>query len=429
MGYDLYGISPQENTEFPKRYHEIMKEYGTGDGWLDWSKKIPQEIRDEYYELTDKYNNDNPGEYFRNNVWFWRPLWDFVCNACDDILTEKDITGGHSNDGHKITIYTSNLDFANNASTFNKKLPSKEKIGEYLIKRTNVWFSTFLFFVNPGMYKQMMNDDFDIIHAIGVRSFQAFIAALVSKKKKIPLIKFIINQASHVIVANEYEKKIFLEFCNESKINIVKNGIDLNELKSSNVNFNQKYNLTQKFILFLGRFHTVKGLDTLLDSLNQIKNNLLLNEITIVIMGVDFGYQSIMEKKIKEFGLSKKILIITKPPREDVISAYGACEFLVLPSKWELSPLTPLEGFAFKKTVISTTAHGIPFTINHNENCILVEPEDSIQLSNAILELLGDAKKCEKLGKSGYDLVNSICNSEHMVNNTLNIYKQLIKDI
>ena len=362
--------------------------------------------------------------------------------------------------GHEMTIYTSNLDFANNASTFNKNLLKQEKIGQYLIKRTHVWFSFFLFFVNPGMYKQMMNDNFDIIHAIGVRSFQAFIAALVSKKKKIPLIisdqggltthpdlkksslskiiliklqkpliKFIINQASHVIVANEYEKKIFLEFCNESKINIVKNGIDLNELKSSNVNFNQKYNLTQKFILFLGRFLTVKGLDTLLDSLNQIKNNLLLNEITIVIMGVDFGYQSIMEKKIKEFGLSKKILIITRPPREDVISAYGACEFLVLPSKWELSPLTPLEGFAFKKTVISTTAHGIPFTINHNENCILVEPEDSIQLSNAILELLGDAKKCEKLGKSGYDLVNSICNSEHMVNNTLNIYKQLIKDI
>jgi len=364
-----------------------------------------------------------------------------------------------SKNGHEMTIYTSDLDFANNASTFNKNLPKQEKIGNYVIKRTHVWLSFFLFFVNPGMYRQMMNDNFDIIHAIGVRSFQAFIATLVSKKKKIPLIisdqggltthpdlkkssllkiiliklqkpliKFVINQASNIIVANEYEKKIFLQFCNESKISIVKNGIDLDELKSSNVDFNQKYNLSQKFILFLGRFHTVKGLDTLLDSLHQIKNNPLLNEKKIVIMGVDFGYQRIMEKKIKEFGLSKKILIITKPPREDVISAYDACEFLVLPSKWELSPLTPLEGFAFKKTVISTTAHGIPFTINHNENCILVEPDNSIQLSDAILELLGDEKKREKLGKSGYDLVNSICNSERMVGNTLNIYKQLIKD-
>ena len=365
-----------------------------------------------------------------------------------------------SNDGHKMTIYTSDLDFANNASTFNKKLSSQEKIGEYLIKRTHVWFSTFLFFVNPGMYKQMMNDDFDIIHAIGVRSFQAFVATLVSKRKKIPLvisdqggltthpdlknaslikrilfkiqtplIKFIINNATKAIVANEYEKKIFLNFCDESKISIVKNGIDLNELKSSNIDFNKKYKINQKFILFLGRFHIVKGIDTLLESLNQIKNNELLKNIQIVVMGVNFGYQHIMEKKISEYNLSKKILLIKKPHRDDVIAAYQNCKFLVLPSKWELSPLTPLEGFAFKKTVISTTAHGIPHTIQNNKNCILVEPDNPSELSHAILDLLNDEQKCEQLGNSGYNLVHSICNSERMVNDTLNIYKQLIKVI
>jgi len=365
-----------------------------------------------------------------------------------------------SNIGHKITIYTTNLDFANNASTFNKKLPTQEKIENYLIKRTNVWFSTFLFFVNPGMYKQMMNDDFDIIHVIGVRSFQAFIATLVSKRKKIPLvisdqggltthpdlkksslikriliqiqkplIKFVINNSTKIIAANEYEKKIFLNFCDESKIVIVKNGIDLNELKHIETNFQEKYSIDEKFILFLGRFHTVKGIDTLLESFHQIKNNNLLKNIKLVIMGVDFGYQNVMEQKISEFELSEKLLIIKKPPREDVISAYENCEFLVLPSKWELSPLTPLEGFAFKKTVISTTAHGIPHTIQHNENCILVKPENPSELSDAILNLLNDEKKCQDLGNSGYNLVNSICNSERMVIDTLSVYKQLIKVI
>jgi len=365
-----------------------------------------------------------------------------------------------SNIGHEITIYTTNLDFANNASTFNKKLPTQEKIENYLIKRTNVWFSTFLFFVNPGMYKQMMNDDFDIIHAIGVRSFQAFIATLVSKRKKIPLIisdqggltthpdlkkssivkrilielqkpiiKFVINNSKKIIVANEYEKKIFLNFCDKSKIVIVKNGIDLNELKHSENNFQEKHSIDEKFILFLGRFHTVKGIDTLLESFHQIKNNNLLKNIKLLIMGVDFGYQNVMEQKISEFELSEKLLIIKKPSREDVISAYENCEFLVLPSKWELSPLTPLEGFAFKKAVISTTAHGIPHTIQHNENCILVEPENASELSNAILNLLSDEKKCQDLGNSGYHLVTSICNSERMVIDTLSVYKQLIKVI
>ena len=38
------------------------------------------------------------------------------------------------------------------------------------------------------MYFRMINDQHDIIHTIGVRSFQSFIAALVSKQKKIPLV-------------------------------------------------------------------------------------------------------------------------------------------------------------------------------------------------------------------------------------------------
>ena len=350
-----------------------------------------------------------------------------------------------SDAGHNLTIYTSDLDFANNASTFNKKLPSKEKIENYSIKRTHVWFSTFLFFVNPGMYKQMMDDEIDIIHAIGVRSFQAFIAAIVSKQKKIPLvisdqggltthpdlkksslikkfliklqdplIKFIIKQATKVIVANEYEKNIFKNFCDNSKISIVKNGIDLNELYSSNTNFSQKYSINKKFILFLGRFHEVKGVDTLLDSIKLIKNNILLNEIKFIIMGVDFGYQSKIEKMIKDYDLFEKISLIEKPPRQDVISAYDQCEFLVLPSKWELSPLT--------------TAHGIPFTIKHNENCILVEPQNPKELSTAILDLLENEEKREKLGKSGYDLVHRECNSEQMTKETMRIYEQLIKD-
>ena len=181
-----------------------------------------------------------------------------------------------SNIGHNLTIYTTNLDFANNTNTFNKKLPKNEKIENFIIKRTNVWFSIFLFFVNPGMYKQMMKDEFDIIHAVGIRSFQAFIAAIVSKRKKIPLvisdqggltthhdlkessfgkkvlirlqrplIKFIVDQSSSVIVPNEYEKKIFLNFCDEAKISIVKNGIDVDEMRSWDSNFAKKFTNNQ----------------------------------------------------------------------------------------------------------------------------------------------------------------------------------------
>ena len=45
----------------------------------------------------------NKGEYFRNNVWWWRPLWNYVSVECSDIITKKDIERGHFNDNYLIT--------------------------------------------------------------------------------------------------------------------------------------------------------------------------------------------------------------------------------------------------------------------------------------------------------------------------------------
>ena len=104
MGFDLYGVNPTINKEYPPRYKEIMEKYGKG-GFLDWKKDIPEDVKSEYFELKDQYGEDNPGDYFRNNVWWWRPLWNFVCNTCDDFLSERDMEAGDYNDGRKIAKY------------------------------------------------------------------------------------------------------------------------------------------------------------------------------------------------------------------------------------------------------------------------------------------------------------------------------------
>jgi len=42
---------------------------------------------------NEKIDHDNPveGQYFRANVWYWRPLWDLTCSIGKDILTDRDI--------------------------------------------------------------------------------------------------------------------------------------------------------------------------------------------------------------------------------------------------------------------------------------------------------------------------------------------------
>ena len=360
--------------------------------------------------------------------------------------------------GHDVTIYTSDLDFANGPTKFNKALPRLEKFEKFKINRTHAWFSVKLYFVNPAIYKQIKNDNPDIIHTIGLRSFQSLMAWFVSKKTDIPMvvsdqggltthpflkqsgiffklvykiqnffIKCIINDSSAISVANEYEKEIFLAFNKNSKIKIIRNGVNLKTLVSQE-NFKQKHKIDNKFILFVGRFSKSKGIETLLHACSIIKNELKTQNTSLVIMGVDFGYQDEMLKLISMLKLDDNVVVIKNPPRDDVIAAYGQSEFLVLPSHWELSPLVPLESFAFKKPVISTKAHGIPYTVQDKVNGLLVEPENPHQLSEAIMELLENKVMREKLGLAGYEFVHKECNCVSMAQNSLALYHEIIKN-
>ena len=267
--------------------------------------------------------------------------------------------------GHDVTIYTTDLDFSNGPNKFNKTLPRTEKFQNFKINRTHTWFSVKLFFFNPSIYTQILKDKPDIIHTIGLRSFQSIAAWLVSKKTGIPLvvtdqggltthpflkesgvffnfvykiqnfyIKQIIKHSSIVCAANEYEKEIFSNLNKESKVKIIRNGVNLKSLVSKQ-NFKKKYQINSKFILFVGRFSKVKGIETLIHACNNIKNELKTSGVRLVIMGVDFGYQDEMFALIKKLDLSEEIMVIKNPPRDYVISAYGESEFLVLPSQWE----------------------------------------------------------------------------------------------
>jgi glycosyltransferase involved in cell wall biosynthesis len=126
--------------------------------------------------------------------------------------------------------------------------------------------------------------------------------------------------------------------------------------------------------------------------------------------------------------LDDSVIVIKNPPRDDVIAAYGQSEFLVLPSHWELSPLVPLESFAFKKPVISTKSHGIPYTVQDNVNGLLVEPDNPNELSKAIIELLENKIMREKLGLAGYEFVHKECNCVSMAQNSLALYQEIIKN-
>ena len=99
MGFDIYGINPKMNEVPPA----ILSKFHDDDtGFNNWASMNDKD-KETYYAAEDKHQDINPGEYFRANVWFWRPIWNFVCASCDDFLSNKDIDAGGSNSGDRIS--------------------------------------------------------------------------------------------------------------------------------------------------------------------------------------------------------------------------------------------------------------------------------------------------------------------------------------
>jgi DnaJ-class molecular chaperone len=68
------------------------------------------------------------GEYFRNNVWWWRPLWNFCLDNYPELAGK--VEDGHSNSGFGL-----NATDSKKLATLIKKDLESGKVHEYRIKR------------------------------------------------------------------------------------------------------------------------------------------------------------------------------------------------------------------------------------------------------------------------------------------------------
>ena len=58
------------------------------------------------FDISGQKPNAEVGIYFRNNVWWWRPLAGYVLDVCADIFQENETEYWHSNDGQKVSADT-----------------------------------------------------------------------------------------------------------------------------------------------------------------------------------------------------------------------------------------------------------------------------------------------------------------------------------
>lgn len=139
------------------------------------------------------------------------------------------------------------------------------------------------------------------------------------------------------------------------------------------------------FMLTLGRLHHYKGLDVLLNAVKLLsKQNA---EIPHLVIAGDGKEMENLRRRTMELQLDDKVVFTGAVFGDRKHWLLRNCVFFLQPSRAEGMPLTVLEAMAYGKAVIGTRIGGIMELITNNENGILVEPEDSLSLSEAIKNL------------------------------------------
>jgi len=84
MGVDISGIKPIIRSPKPQ--------------YPNWND-IDEEEKEMFFKHLDKWESENPGDYFRSNWWGWRPIVMLVEFANEDNELGFDLSNWGSNDG------------------------------------------------------------------------------------------------------------------------------------------------------------------------------------------------------------------------------------------------------------------------------------------------------------------------------------------
>ena len=238
-------------------------------------------------------------------------------------------------------------------------------------------------------------------------------------------LSWLYRKADALVYPTEFAQKLLHRLETHSQIHIISNGVDTGKFKKVETEaFFQKFNLPRntRNILYVGRLHPEKSVDTLIKAIPQI----LAGDPHVHFFIVGYGHlDTKLIKLAKDLGVAKNITFLGKLSDEDLVMAYSACDIFVLPSLVELEGMVVLEAMSCGKPVIVANSKNSASTYFVNGNGLLFEPENHADLARQVLFLLSDHSKLARMGEISlekskqYDINESVMRLEKLYRSVL----------
>ena len=179
-----------------------------------------------------------------------------------------------------------------------------------------------------------------------------------------------------------------------------------------------------KVVTTIGRIAKQKGHRYLVEAAHILvrqKNQ----KMTFLLAGKAEESFAEIQSLIKEYSLESNVRLLGL--RNDIADILHLSDVFVLPSLWEGLPNVLLEAMIAKVPVVATDIEPHREVIEHHKTGLLVPPQDSAVLADAIMEIINNPQKAYLRQEAAYRHVSEKFSREQLVKEYEEFYQNLCR--
>jgi glycosyltransferase involved in cell wall biosynthesis len=178
-------------------------------------------------------------------------------------------------------------------------------------------------------------------------------------------------------------------------------------------------------ICFTKSLKKIYGLDVLLQAISIVRNYIPNIEVNLAGEG---EMKTELESLIKELNLTEKVNLVGFIDNENIYEFIGNHHLMVMPSLQEAFGVSALEASAVSRPVVATNVGGVPEVVIDNKTGILVKPNDSKDLAEAIIKLCSEPSLMIKMGQEGHEFVKNNYAWDDSLDKMISLYQKIINE-
>jgi len=299
-------------------------------------------------------------------------------------------------------------------------------------------------------------DNYTILHTHSLWNYPPYCAYQISKKYKLPLVMSIrgnlydwnlnkskwkkdlalnlfqlkmFKEASCLHATEENELKAIRKLGIQTPVALISNGIEVDEFKNLSTKEEAKNNLNlnnkKRYILFMSRIDSKKGLEYLVDNFIQLEKKYPIWELLIAGPIYDEKYFDNIKKNIENHNISSKVHYFGMVSGQKRLDLFTVAELFILPAHTENFGMVIGEAMACKLPIITTT--GTPWKVLNQENAGWWIDLNNENIINALDESMSKSSvELQAMGLKGYEIIKRDYTWERVASQMEEVYSWLL---